>query len=57
MQRSHARVREYNIEEVMERKRGMSCRGQKTGEDEELGGHMEGRGKRRRVKANVVSAV
>lgn len=52
--KGQARVRGQNIEEVMEKRRVKSCRGQMTGG---VGGYTEGRRKRRRVKANVASAV
>lgn len=51
-------MREQNIEEeVMEKRRVRLCRGEMTGGVEEPEGHMEGRSKRRKVKAQVVSAV
>lgn len=49
-------MRGQNIEEVMEKRRVKSYRGQMTG-GVGAGGHTEGRRKRRRVKAKVVSAV
>lgn len=55
VERSQKRVRGYNIEEVMEKRRVKSCRRQMTGGGGGGGESVEAR--RRRVKANLVSAL